>query len=135
MKVLIIDDHECWVALATILLAPFAQKVLSAATYKEALVTLNKPNGYDVVLLDLDLPDSPIKNTIARIPEIIGTGRKVVVVTGHNVPEPMAQAALDQGATAVLYKGDANFAENLAAACKPPKHSNGVRSWALMLGC
>lgn len=117
MNVLIIDDHAPWAELCSILLRKVAGRIRIANTYADALITLDKPNGYDVVMLDLDLPDSPPAYTVARIDSIRGSGRKVVVMTGINVTEDMRTEMRAHGANDCLYKGALDIADQLRAAC------------------
>lgn len=117
MNVLVIDDNAPWAELCAVLLRKVASRVRIALTYQEALETLGKPNGYDVVMLDLDLPDSPPSYTIERIQEIRGSGRKVVVMTGVNVTDDMRDKMKTRGANDCLYKGDLAVADKLRAAC------------------
>lgn len=117
MNVLIIDDHGPWAELCSVLLRKVATKIRIAHTYADALVTLNKPNGFNVVMLDLDLPDSPPNFTVERIDSIRGTGRKVVVMTGTNVTDDMRAKMKAHGANDLLYKGSLDIADQLRAAC------------------
>lgn len=117
MNVLVIDDYAPWSELCAVLLRKVANRIKLARTYSDALVTLNKPNGYDVVMLDLDLPDSPPECTISRIDSIRGSGRKVVIMTGAEVTDAMRERMKCAGATECLYKGNPNFADQLKAAC------------------
>lgn len=121
MNVLIIDDDARWSNFAAALLCFVTGRVRIAATWAEAKVTLDKPNGFDVVMLDLLLPDSTIQMTIDRIPDIAQTGRKVVVMTGHDIPLGMVEDAVKKGAVTVLYKGDINFADKLVSHCSDPE--------------
>lgn len=117
MNVLIVDDSAPWAELCAVLLRKVANKVRIAPTYADALTTLDKPNGYDVVMLDLDLPDSPPAFTIGRIDSIRGSGRKVVVMTGQDVTDSMREEMKSHGALGCIYKGATNLADQLRAAC------------------
>lgn len=117
MNVLIIDDDAPWSNLAAALLRPVVGNVRLAETYKDAKIQIDKPNGFDVVLLDLTLPDSLPAQTVERIPEINATGRKVVVVTGQPVDERLREAVKKCGALDCLYKGSTTLAAELKAVC------------------
>lgn len=117
MNVLIVDDDGCWAALCSVLLRPVTTRVRVADTYAGAQKTLARPNGFDVVVLDLDLPDSPPDFTLRRIRSISDSGRKVVVVSGRPIEE-IAFSAKAAGAVGCLYKGDMLFAEKLHAICQ-----------------
>lgn len=117
MKVLIIDDDKPWAEIAAALLRSVTTRVLVATTWAEAAMTIAKPNGFDVVIVDLNLPDSPADVTLRRIRDIIHTGRKVVVMTGADVSEFIRSAAKGSGALECYYKGDINFADKISALC------------------
>lgn len=116
LNVLIVDDDEPWANVAAALLRPVARRVRIAGTYADALKTIRAPNGFDVVMLDLTLPDSSPGESLARIPAILETGRQVVVMTGQEVDEHLVLTAKRAGAVDVLYKADMNFANKLRAA-------------------
>jgi DNA-binding response OmpR family regulator len=117
MNVLVIDDNASWAELCAVLLRKVASKIRIAHTYTDALKTLALPNGYDVVMLDLDLPDSPPSFTVDRIDEIRGSGRKVVVMTGVDVTDDMRARMKAHGANDCIYKGSLRLADELRAAC------------------
>lgn len=118
MNVLIVDDDAMWSNLAAALLRSVAVKIRMTSTYAEAMETIRKPNGYDVVMLDLSLPDSPPKTTVDRIQEIKDTGRKVIVVlTGQQVDEPLRKAVQAKGALDCISKDDIHLADKLKAMC------------------
>ena len=96
---LIIDDEDGIVDSICFALPGFARK--HASTMKEALDTLQKFE-FDVVFLDLRLPDSTVENTVRMIPLIrrIARDAAIVVVTGF----PHAISAEDINADAVLEK-------------------------------
>jgi DNA-binding NtrC family response regulator len=117
MNVLIVDDDPRWSNIAAAMLRPVAGKIRMAETFMQAKVEIDKPNGFDVVLLDLTLPDSVAAQTVDRIPEINATGRKVVVITGQPVTEALRDAVKACGALDCLYKGSVDLALELQAAC------------------
>lgn len=117
MNVLIVDDDVPWSNIAAAMLRPVTGNVRMAETFKDAKRQIDKPNGFDVVLLDLTLPDSLPAQTVERIPEINATGRKVVVVTGQPVDERLREAVKACGALDCLYKGSTSLALDLQAVC------------------
>lgn len=117
MNVLIVDDSVPWAELCAVLLRKVANKVRIAHTFEEAQATIKLPNGFDVVMLDLDLPDSPPAFTIERIDSIRGSGRKVVVMTGQDVTDSMRANMRAHGALDCIYKGATDMADQLRAAC------------------
>jgi DNA-binding NtrC family response regulator len=117
MNVLIVDDDAPWSNIAAAMLRGVAGKIRMAESYRDAKVQIDKPNGFDVVLLDLTLPDSMPAQTVDRIPEINATGRKVVIVTGQPVTEALREAVKKCGALDCLYKGSVSLAEDLQAVC------------------
>lgn len=118
MNVLIIDDDAPWANLAAVMLRKVASKIRVAGTWKDALDTIAKPNGYDVVMVDLNLPDSGAETTLRRVAEIKCTGRKVVLMTGADVTEYMKDIAIQFGAEDLLYKGALDFPDKVRAACQ-----------------
>jgi DNA-binding NtrC family response regulator len=117
MNVLIVDDDVPWSNIAAAMLRPVTGNVRMAETFKDAKRQIDKPNGFDVVLLDLTLPDSLAWETIEHIPEINKTGRKVVIVTGQPVDDTLRDIGKKHGALDVLYKGSVRLAEDLQAVC------------------
>lgn len=118
MNVLIIDDDTPWAQLAAVMLRKVADRIKIAGTWAEAMLTIVKPNGYDVVLVDLNLPDSPAEKTLMQIELINASGRKVVMMTGAPVSEFMRGAAQAHGALDCLYKGSLDFPDRIRAVCQ-----------------
>lgn len=114
MKILIVDDDVRWSNVAAAMLSGVADRVLFSTSLKDAKERISKPNGFDVVVLDLVLPDSAARETLEQIPEINRTGRKVVVVSGY-VTEDIRKLAQARGARDCLFKGSINFARELRA--------------------
>lgn len=117
MNVLIIDDDAPWAELASVMLKKVADRIRIAGTWDEAMNTIVKPNGFDVVLVDLNLPDSPADKTLVQIDLIRASGRKVVLMTGAPVSEFMREAGKFHGALDVLYKGQLDFPDRIQAVC------------------
>lgn len=117
VNVLIVDDHPQWAYIAAAILRTVTSKIQFAETWAEALTKIEKPNGFDVVMLDLGLPDSPAQNTLERINIIKKSGRKVVLTTGAWPPDT-AITPENCDADGVIYKGDVDMAEKLVAFCQ-----------------
>jgi len=116
-NVLIVDDHPQWQCIAAAILKPVTARIQFAATWAEALLKINRPNGFDVVMLDLGLPDSPAVNTLEKVEIIKKSGRKVVLMTG-SWPPGAAITPETSKADGILYKGDVQMAEKLVAFCQ-----------------
>jgi len=117
VNVLIVDDHPQWAVIAAAILRPVTSRIQFASTWKEALEKIKKPNGFDVVMLDLGLPDSPAADTVERVNMIKSTGRKVVLTTGAWPPDSKItpeQCDVD----GIIYKGDVDMDKKLVAFCQ-----------------
>lgn len=117
MNVLIVDDDVPWMNIAAAMLRGVADTIRMAETFRDAKVQIEKPNGFDVVLLDLTLPDSLAWDTIEHIPQINKTGRKVVVLTGQPVDDRLRETVRKYGALDCFYKGSLTLPEDLQAVC------------------
>jgi two-component system cell cycle sensor histidine kinase/response regulator CckA len=102
VHVLLVEDSPTDAMLTETFLPPARFQVRHASRLSEALQLLG-PNGFNVVLLDLGLPDSQGLETLralrARQPFIA-----IVVLTGHD-DEELAIEALQNGAQDYLVKG------------------------------
>jgi len=119
VNVLIIEDFAPEAFIFAALLKRVARRVEIAHTMAEAWEWLKRKNGFDVVVLDLALPDSTRQMSLDSIREIRGTGRKVVVLTGH-VDADTEATAIACGADACFYKGNPDLASCLQARLKQP---------------
>lgn len=119
MNVLIIEDDLPLANVLAAMIRKFANRVIVAGTLGAARATLEKPNGFDVVFLDLNLPDSAANPTIQAIKWIRGTGRKVVVITGSDHPSITNYIALC-GADGCFHKHDPDFVDKVIAQLKVP---------------
>lgn len=69
---------------------------------------------FDVVLLDLFLPDSPLERTMGAIPHLKAIGADaVVVITGATVTDALFEKAMEAGATDVICKNGEAFFERI----------------------
>lgn len=79
-------------------------------------VELLKSNRFDVVLLDLTLPDSPHRKTVESIGILKALGApRVVVMTGALVDEELTSAAIRCGASSIMSKDSEAFRHGLGA--------------------
>lgn len=111
MNVLVVDDDPTMALLIAATLRALAKRIEVTSTFAEAKLWLKRV-GFDVVLLDIGLPDSFAEDTITRVSEMKETGSKVVIVCGAWPPSPKVSPE-QSGADAVIYKGDANMLEKL----------------------
>jgi serine/threonine protein kinase len=102
VKVLLVEDNEDEMLLTTRVLeaANSTVQVVHAARVSDAVSCLQQ-HEIDVVLLDLELPDSQGLNTLDLVNE--ETASPVIVLTGNADPE-VRRLALDAGARGYLYK-------------------------------
>lgn len=109
-SILIVEDD--------VLMAEIMATVVGAektvTTLAEAMNQIRQ-KSFDLVLLDLKLPDSTQMATLAAIPEMKSLGvRNVVVITGSPVDERLLKAGLEAGATDVIGK-DVDLKSRLAS--------------------
>ncbi len=83
----------------------FAASVDCVASVAEAIKCLQR-KPYDVVLTDLDLPDSDKAQTVASVKEF-GNSKPVIALTGHD-ENSIGIAAIQAGAADYLNKDDLN---------------------------
>ncbi len=106
IKVLQVDDDEIDVKLAKRVLTkcsrPITFNVQSAGTLSQAIDRLSN-NEYDIVLLDLGLPDSNGIETVQKVTEV-NPNIPIVVLTGLE-DEEAGLAAIKSGAADYLVKG------------------------------
>lgn len=70
---------------------------------------------FDLVLLDLGLPDSPLEQTIQRLPSLVRLGSAIVVITGVSMDEGMRAMIATSGVRDVMGKSQTNITEKLLA--------------------
>lgn len=105
IKVLIIDDDEFITMVYEDQLSSVPNisfKITSFLTLHEG-IEASRNNEYDVLLLDLNLPDSNYLETINRIPELSET-LPVLIMTSTN-DEVLALKSMNQGGQDYLVKG------------------------------
>ncbi len=102
-KLLLVEDDPGYEAIVRRVLGPFVTKIHAAATLQEARGELAR-NTFDVIMLDLGLPDSPHpQETALQIPKIKASqpGAVMLVVTGSDY---MREMCLRLGADHFLSK-------------------------------
>lgn len=84
MKVLIVEDQAPVSDMLRRYVEPIAREVVVASTMDEALHAIETRPPFDLITLDLNLPDSTTLESVARIKEIHdkNDGGFVVVITG-----------------------------------------------------
>lgn len=74
-----------------------------------------RAGGWNLLLLDLTLPDSPAEGTMRTIPEMLAAGvPRVVVITGSPVTPGLSELCRQWGAAEVLAK-DTDFLPRVLA--------------------
>lgn len=84
MKVLIVEDQQPVADMLRRYLEPISREVVVVSTMHEAVNALESQPPFDLITLDLGLPDSTVMESVSRIREIHekNNGGFVVVVTG-----------------------------------------------------
>ncbi|HEY9715950.1 MAG TPA: ATP-binding protein [Trichormus sp.] len=108
IRILLIEDHVVFSKAVTAMISLSTQadaRVVVANRLNSGLLMLTKEN-FDLVLLDLNLPDSHGITTLVKVREQ-SPKAPIVVLTGHD-DERAAIEALSLGAQDYLVKGDVN---------------------------
>jgi len=108
IKVLLVEDNKVDILSARRMLAGWTDSPFTlecASRLSEAIEFLEK-GRFDVVLLDLGLPDSSGLETFAKM-RAQAAHAPIVVLTGHK-DEALSMSALQHGAQDYLIKGDIN---------------------------
>jgi signal transduction histidine kinase len=106
LNILLIEDDENDYELTRELLPNGKTHIVWAQTLKKALEEINE-RLFDVILLDLGVPDSQGLSTLDRIAEAFHQMPVIVVLTGND-DDDLAQNALKRGAQDYLVKGQVN---------------------------
>ena len=106
-RILIVEDSPEMAKILERYLRPVAREIIIADSMEHAFSVINAADPFDLVTLDLNLPDSRTEETRERIREIKRTNPDalVVVVTGVVRPEEQAKI-LEAGADGYVYKVD-----------------------------
>lgn len=102
LHVLIVEDSPTVAMMTAAFLRSLNVTTTTASTLMEAEDKVHR-HHYDLVVLDLNLPDSPADETVARWQEVAGD-TPFVVLTG-SADKNTRQAALARGVVAVIEKG------------------------------
>ncbi len=104
MKILVVDDHPLICAALRYALAELqdAVELLDAADLSQALRTAAQHCDLDIILLDLELPDTQGFDGLQRLREHC-PGTPVVVISGNENPEVVV-ASIDSGAQGFIPK-------------------------------
>jgi len=94
MKILIVDDEPAIVGALTPVLSAQGHDISSAETVHDALAAAVK-SEFDLVLLDLGLPDGDGIEIIAKLREL--TGASIIVLSARHLEQDKIRA-LDEGA-------------------------------------
>jgi DNA-binding NarL/FixJ family response regulator len=105
MRMLIVDDHHLYVSALERELKQLRPQALChrASNLQAALKLLSEPAKYDIVFLDLRLPDSQGVDAVATVLKAAPDTR-VAVISGYDDPRLMRDA-YDRGAVGFLQKG------------------------------
>ncbi|NLF32807.1 MAG: response regulator [Planctomycetes bacterium] len=106
LRVLIVEDNPGDVVLLRHMLAAVPGESLDltrAATIAEALEAMEPVETFDMILLDLDLPDSRGLDTVRRVHDVDGDA-PIIVLTGHE-GTTLGVEAVRLGAQDYLVKG------------------------------
>lgn len=114
MNVLIVEDYKPDAFVIAAMLRKVATRIEIASNLKEAYKWIRKKNGFDVVMLDLGLPDSDRDSTLQAVKEIKGSGRKVVIMSGQSIEDITCENG-HYGADACFSKNDPDFLQSLKA--------------------
>lgn len=100
-RLLVVDDNHVNLMVAEGLCRRLGHKVTTAESGTEALATLiNEPRGFDLVLMDCEMPNMDGFETTRRIRKLQSEGRvgavPVVALTAHAVPDKI-RACRDAG--------------------------------------
>lgn len=105
LKVLIVDDHEAArIGLADLLESPDIDVAGSASSGEEAIALLGE-TGFDVVLLDIRMPDSDGLVTLESIKEA-NADLAVVILSAYDNPTYLARAVALGADDYVLKNGE-----------------------------
>ncbi len=109
LKILLVEDNPGDARLILEMLNEYggcSYKIKTAGVLSAAFEELENPE-FDIILLDLNLPDSAGLNTLERIVQETGKVIPVIVLTGLN-DEDTGISAIEYGAADYLIKGELN---------------------------
>ncbi len=104
VRVLVVEDDEQVAHVIAAVIAKEADEVIMAGTMRRAWFEVNRAT-FDLVLLNLHLPDSSLANSINSIRALLAAGaHRVVIVTAADVDAELVAYANDAGASSVISK-------------------------------
>lgn len=107
MKILIVEDREEVRALWRRFAQPIASEVLEAEDLASAMELMRKIPPPDLVLLDLNLPDSKDRDTLNSIERFRALNPRCLVVVLTGIPDAsLAELSIRCGADAFAEKAD-----------------------------
>lgn len=110
-KVLIVDDDEMLCSLLCAGLRLKGWNPVAVGNFGSALV--ESKNGFDVILLDPGLPDSPPLKTIQDLGRLRTNRERIYVITGAPIDDALHNLCMDSGATGVMSKDAQEFMAGL----------------------
>jgi DNA-binding response OmpR family regulator len=112
-RVLVVEDERQIAHVIAAVVAKEADQVVIADTLRSAWWEISQ-RAFDLVLLDLHLPDSSIGNSVMAIRSFLEAGvHRVVIVTGAKVDDDFTAFAMEAGASGVICKGVTGLADAL----------------------
>lgn len=109
VRILIVEDDDNFAAVASTLIQPIMRafpgsSVLHVKTIEAMLAAVAEIAAPDITLLDLSLPPSGIRETLAHL-DALEERTAVVIITGHSREE--VRAIIGQRATPIVEKSPA----------------------------
>ena len=120
-KVLIVEDEDFYRRRLLSMLAPFFV-MYAVSRLSEAISTAQ---NYDAVLLDINLPDSRIEETVANMKHN-HPSCAIVVLSGFEDPDRIKQCILDSASNYLIKGKDDKDPELLASAIRTAIYSNNA---------
>ena len=102
IKVLVVDDEPLIRWAVTEMLGDLGYRVVQAGDARGAMSAISESAPFEIVLLDVRLPDSDDLLLLARLRALIPDAR-IILMTAHNTRD-MTERALDLGAFTVVDK-------------------------------
>lgn len=114
MKILLVEDTQLPAMMASTLLKN-AGHVVELASTGEAAIQLAGASPYDVIFMDIGLPDMEGFDAAQKIVEV-APGAKVIGLTAHSIDGDYRKKALWSGFTDIIAKPlSKDYVDNLAS--------------------
>lgn len=124
MRILIVEDSPELAKIIARYVSGLSTDIIIAESMAEADAVISRANPFDLVTLDLNLPDSRVDETLVKIMDIKRTNPDclLVVVTGVVRPEEEARI-INSGADGYMHKSDfmgrpGRFLQTLSDICR-----------------